>query len=43
MTATLQVGTILIEQRPAIGEALGLQSEPYSDNWESSRDSMARG
>jgi hypothetical protein len=33
MTATVQVGTILIEQRPAIAEALGLQSEPYSTGW----------
>jgi hypothetical protein len=33
MTAIVQVGTILIEQRPAIAEALGLQSEPYSAGW----------
>jgi hypothetical protein len=33
MTATVQVGTILIEQRPAMAQALGLQSEPYSANW----------
>jgi hypothetical protein len=33
MTANLQVGTILIQQRPAIAQALGLQSEPYSANW----------
>jgi hypothetical protein len=33
MTATVQVGTILIDQRPAMAQALGLQSEPYSANW----------
>jgi hypothetical protein len=33
MTATVQVGTILIEQRPAMAQALGLQTEPYSANW----------
>jgi hypothetical protein len=33
MTATVQVGTILIEDRPLIAQALGLQSEPYSANW----------
>src|ERR1700676_4478098 len=33
MTATVQVGTILIEHRPAMAQALGLQSEPYSTNW----------
>ena len=33
MTATVQVGTILIEDRPLITQALGLQSEPYSANW----------
>jgi len=33
MTAAVQVGTILIEQRPAMAQALGLQSEPYSANW----------
>jgi hypothetical protein len=34
MLPAVQVGTILIEQRPAIAQALGLQSEPYSANWE---------
>jgi hypothetical protein len=33
MTATVQVGTILIEHRPGMAQALGLQSEPYSTNW----------
>jgi len=33
MTATVQVGTILIEDRPAMAQVLGLQSEPYSANW----------
>jgi hypothetical protein len=33
MTATVQVGTILIERRPAMAQILGLQSEPYSAHW----------
>jgi hypothetical protein len=33
MTATVQVGSILIEDRPIIAQALGLQSEPYSAHW----------
>jgi hypothetical protein len=33
MTATVQVGTILIEDRPVMAQALGLQSEPYSAHW----------
>jgi hypothetical protein len=33
MTATVQVGTILMESRPVMVEALGLQSTPYSANW----------
>jgi hypothetical protein len=33
MTATVQVGTILIEERPVMAQALGLQSEPYSARW----------
>ncbi len=33
MTATVQVGTILVEQGPVMAGALGLQSEPYSANW----------
>jgi hypothetical protein len=33
MTATVQVGTILIEDRPVMAQALGLQSEPYSARW----------
>jgi hypothetical protein len=33
MTATVQVGTILIEARPVMAQALGLQSEPYSAHW----------
>src|SRR5689334_12960287 len=33
MTATVQVGSILIEDRPMIAQALGLQSEPYAARW----------
>jgi hypothetical protein len=33
MTATVQVGTILIEDRALITHTLGLQSEPYSAHW----------
>ena len=34
MTATVEVGTILIEgQPPRIAEVLGLESEPYLGNW----------
>jgi hypothetical protein len=33
MTATVQVGTILIADRPLIARVLGLESEPYSENW----------
>jgi len=33
VTATVQVGTILVEQGPVMAAALGLQSEPYSANW----------
>jgi hypothetical protein len=33
MTATVQVGTILIEDLPLMTQTLGLQSEPYSANW----------
>jgi hypothetical protein len=33
MTATVQVGTILMENRPLITEALELQGVPYSANW----------
>jgi hypothetical protein len=33
MTATVQVGTILIEDRAVMAETLGLQSEPYSAHW----------
>jgi hypothetical protein len=33
MTANIQVGTILITDRPVMSQALGLQSEPYSNNW----------
>jgi hypothetical protein len=29
----IQVGTILIEDRPFIAQALGLQSEPYTQKW----------
>ena len=33
MTPTVQVGTILIADRPQIAEFLGLASEPYSGKW----------
>ena len=33
MTATVQAGTILIEDRALMAETLGLQSEPYSAHW----------
>ncbi len=33
MSATVRVGTILIEERPVMAQALGLQSEPYSAHW----------
>ena len=34
MTATVEVGTILIEEQPPrIAEVLGLESEPYLGNW----------
>jgi hypothetical protein len=33
MTTTVQVGSILIEERPGIGRFLKLKSEPYSGNW----------
>ena len=33
MTATIQAGTILIEDRALMAETLGLQSEPYSAHW----------
>jgi hypothetical protein len=33
MTATVQVGTILIENLPFMAQSLELQSEPYSANW----------
>jgi hypothetical protein len=33
MTANIQVGTILMADRPVMTQALGLQSEPYSANW----------
>ena len=30
MTPKVQVGTILIEERPLMAQVLGLESEPYS-------------
>jgi hypothetical protein len=33
MRPTVQVGTILIEERPLVAQVLGLESEPYSGNW----------
>ena len=33
MTAIVQVGTILIEERPLMAQVLGLNSESYAANW----------
>ena len=33
MTATLQIGAILIADRPRIRQFLGLEGEPYSGEW----------
>jgi hypothetical protein len=33
MTPTVQVGTILLADRPLITQFLGLESEPYSGKW----------
>ena len=33
MTPKVQVGTILIEDRPLVTRILDLESEPYSGNW----------
>jgi hypothetical protein len=33
MRPSVQVGTILIEERPEIAQTLGLKSEPYSGKW----------
>ena len=33
MTASVQVGTILMEGHPSMAKALGLQTAPYSANW----------
>jgi hypothetical protein len=33
MPPTIQVGTILIEDRPGMAQALDLQCEPYAANW----------
>jgi len=33
MPATVQVGSILIEEWPPMTQLLGLESEPYSGNW----------
>src|SRR3989441_4070921 len=33
MTPKVQVGTILIEERPLIAQVLRLEIEPYSGNW----------
>jgi hypothetical protein len=33
MTPTVQVGTVLIADRPQITQLLGLASEPYSGKW----------
>ena len=33
MPPTIEVGTILLEDRPSIAQALGLETSPYSENW----------
>ncbi len=33
MSQTIQVGSILIEDRPLFAEHLGIKSEPYAANW----------
>jgi hypothetical protein len=33
MTSQVQVGTILIEDRPLMTRALDIESEPYAGNW----------
>jgi len=33
MPHTIQVGSVLIENRPAMAQALDLQCEPYTANW----------
>jgi hypothetical protein len=33
MASAVQVGTILIEDRPLMTRALNIDSEPYGDNW----------
>ena len=33
MTASVQVGTILMENRPVMAQSLDLESVPYSANW----------
>jgi hypothetical protein len=33
MTPKVQVGTVLIEERPRIAQVLGLESQPCSGNW----------
>lgn len=33
MTVNVEVGTILMENRPAMAKTLGLQSAPYSSDW----------
>jgi hypothetical protein len=33
MSLTVQAGTILVEDRPLMAQALGLESDPYFGNW----------
>src|ERR1700756_5277561 len=33
MPSTIQVGAILLDERPLMMQALGLDSEPYTGNW----------
>jgi hypothetical protein len=33
VTAKVEVGTILMQERPVMAKALGLQSAPYAANW----------
>ncbi len=38
LTPIIQVGTILIEDRPLVTRILDLESEPYSGNWSVVKD-----
>lgn len=38
MTATVQVGSVLMDERPGIEQFLNLQSEPYAGQWSVVKD-----